>query len=90
MPGWLRYDLPAEVARTAWKGRYRGQAQKWFAFRFTGESGEIDIGAPGGGSHKPEFVDWRWERLERTPGLVIPFKRQVYEAVVAAFRRFAD
>jgi putative (di)nucleoside polyphosphate hydrolase len=90
VPGWLTYDLPAEIARAAWKGRYLGQAQKWFAFRFTGENGEIDIDAPGGGGHKPEFTDWRWERLERTPELIIPFKRPVYEAVVAAFGRFAD
>lgn len=89
MPGWLTYDLPAEIARTAWKGRYRGQAQKWFAFRFAGENSEIDISAPGGGAHKAEFVDWRWERLERMPDLVIPFKRPVYEAVAAAFARFA-
>lgn len=89
VPGWLTYDLPAEIAHTAWKGRYRGQAQKWFAFRFTGKDSEIDIGAPGGGAHKPEFTDWRWERLERTPELIIPFKRPVYQAVAAAFGRFA-
>jgi putative (di)nucleoside polyphosphate hydrolase len=87
--GWLTYDLPAEIARTAWKGRYRGQAQKWFAFRFTGKISEIDIAAPGGGTHKPEFTDWRWERLERTPDLIIPFKRQVYQSVVTAFGRFS-
>jgi len=89
LAGWLSYDLPDAIADIAWKGRYRGQAQKWFAFRFCGKNGEIDISAPGGGSHKPEFIDWRWERLERTPGLIIPFKRPVYEAVAAAFSRFA-
>ena len=88
VPGWLTYDLPAGIARAAWKGRYRGQAQKWFAFRFTGKNSEIDISAPGGGTHKPEFFDWRWERLQRTPELIIPFKRPVYEAVVTAFGRF--
>ncbi len=87
VPGWLTYDLPAEIARTAWKGRYRGQTQKWFAFRFTGKKCEIDINAPGAG--KPEFIDWRWERLERTPELIIPFKRSVYEAVVAAVGPYA-
>lgn len=89
VPGWLTYDLPAEIARAAWKGRYCGQAQKWFAFRFTGKNSEIDISTPGGGTHKPEFVDWRWERLERTPELIIPFKRPVYEAVVTAFGRLS-
>ncbi|MCC2111379.1 MAG: RNA pyrophosphohydrolase, partial [Hyphomicrobiales bacterium] len=59
--------------------------QKWFAFRFEGEEDEIDVANPGDG-HKPEFSAWRWERLERVPELIIPFKRPVYEKVVAAFR----
>jgi putative (di)nucleoside polyphosphate hydrolase len=82
-PSWFSYDLPPDVAGKAWKGRYRGQTQKWFAYRFEGEESEIDIGAPAG--HKPEFSAWRWERLDRLPGLIIPFKRPVYELVVAAF-----
>ncbi|MCP8940692.1 RNA pyrophosphohydrolase [Alsobacter sp. SYSU M60028] len=85
--GWLTYDLPPEIVGIAWKGRYRGQKQKWFALRFEGEDSEIDIAAPAGG-HKPEFDAWRWERMEALPGLIIPFKRPVYEGVVAAFRRF--
>lgn len=87
-PGWLNYDLPREVADTAWKGRYRGQTQKWFALRFDGSDDEINVLAPGGG-HKAEFTRWRWERLDRTPDLIIPFKRTVYEKVVAAFSQFA-
>lgn len=83
---WYAYDLPPGV--TAWKGRWRGQTQKWFAFRFEGEESEIDIAAPGG--HEPEFEAWRWERLERVPELIIPFKRPVYERVVADFSRFAQ
>lgn len=82
---WLAYDLPAEVMKQAWKGRYRGQRQKWFAFGLTGDESAIDVDAPGGGHHKPEFDAWRWERLEALPGLIIPFKRPVYEGVVAAF-----
>jgi putative (di)nucleoside polyphosphate hydrolase len=85
---WLTYDIPAPLSGVAWKGRYRGQRQKWFAFRFDGEESEIDVERPGGGGHKPEFDAWRWERLERAPELVIPFKRGVYEAVVAEFLRF--
>jgi len=87
--GWFAYDLPEPIAREAWKGRYRGQKQKWIALRFTGEDGEIDVRQPGGGAHKPEFINWRWERLERTPELIIPFKRPVYDAVVREFSRFA-
>lgn len=84
---WFSYDLPEAVRRQAWKGRYRGQTQKWFALRFLGPDSEIDIARPGG--HKPEFDAWRWERIEALPGLVIPFKRPVYERVVAEFARFA-
>ncbi len=86
-PDWYAYDLPPVVAGRAWKGRYRGQTQKWFAFRFTGPESEINIAHPGG--HRPEFDAWRWERLELLPSLIIPFKRPVYEQVVAAFRHLA-
>jgi len=85
---WLSYDIPREIVGEAWKGRYRGQTQKWFALRFTGDEREIDIGCPGG--HEPEFTDWRWERLERLPALIIPFKRHVYERVVREFAKFAE
>ncbi|HVL73595.1 MAG TPA: RNA pyrophosphohydrolase [Beijerinckiaceae bacterium] len=88
-PGWYAYDLPERVATRAWKGRYRGQTQKWFALRFEGDDDEIDIFRPGGGRHRPEFEDWRWERLERLPELIIPFKRPVYEQVAAAFAHLA-
>jgi putative (di)nucleoside polyphosphate hydrolase len=88
-PDWLSYDLPPEALAGRWKGRYRGQTQKWFAFRFEGEDGEIDIDRPGGGAFDPEFEAWRWAPLETLPGLVVPFKRPVYEAVVAAFKDLA-
>lgn len=84
-PDWYSYDLPRDVTRKAWRGRYRGQTQKWFALRFKGEESEIDIHKPGGGRHKAEFDAWRWERAERLPDLIIPFKRAVYEKVLAAF-----
>jgi putative (di)nucleoside polyphosphate hydrolase len=86
-PAWFAYDLPGDVAKDAWRGRYRGQTQKWFALRFTGAEGEIDVAAPAG--HKPEFDAWRWARLDELPGLIIPFKRPVYERVVEAFRALA-
>jgi putative (di)nucleoside polyphosphate hydrolase len=86
---WLSYDLPPEALTGRWKGRYRGQTQKWFAFRFTGDEAEIDLERPGGGGFEPEFDAWRWEALEALPELIIPFKRPIYEAVVAAFKGFA-
>ncbi len=85
---WLSYDIPRQIAGRAWKGKYRGQKQKWFAFRFTGTEKEINILQPVGG-HKPEFVEWRWEPMRNLPGLIIPFKRPVYEQVVREFSRFA-
>jgi putative (di)nucleoside polyphosphate hydrolase len=85
---WFSYDLPAPLAGQAWKGRYRGQTQRWFAFRFEGDESEINVRSPGGG-HKPEFAEWRWERLERVPDLIVPFKREVYQQVVSAFSGFA-
>ena len=88
-PDWLSYDLPADALVGRWKGRYRGQTQKWFAFRFEGEDGEIDIHRPGGGAFDPEFEAWRWAPLDTLAGLVVPFKRPVYEAVVAAFKNLA-
>ena len=84
-PEWIYYDLPDEALGIALRGKYRGQRQRWFAFAFTGEDSEIDVAAPGGGKHPAEFDAWRWERLSRTPGLIVPFKRQAYEKVVEAF-----
>jgi putative (di)nucleoside polyphosphate hydrolase len=87
-PEWYHYDLPLEIMGRALKGRYRGQAQKWFAFRFTGNEREIDVHAPGGGAHRPEFGDWRWEPLQNLPGMIVPFKRPVYDRVAETFARF--
>lgn len=84
-PAWFAYDLPDDVAGQAWGGKFRGQTQKWFALRFSGEEAEIDVLRPGGGAHKPEFDAWRWARLSELPDLIIPFKRPVYERVVEAF-----
>ncbi len=84
-PGWITYDLPPDLVGQSWGGKYRGQKQKWFALRFTGSESEIEVLKPGGGKFKPEFSDWRWEKLERLPELIVPFKRTVYEDVVAAF-----
>lgn len=88
-PDWLSYDLPGDATRKNWRGRFRGQTQKWFALKFTGAESEIEIDAPDGGRHKPEFDAWRWERLERLPELIVPFKREVYVAVCAQFAHLA-
>jgi putative (di)nucleoside polyphosphate hydrolase len=87
MPGWLTYDLPPELQGKAWGGRYRGQRQKWFALRFLGDDGEVNL-TPSEG-HSVEFDAWRWVPIGDLVGLIVPFKRVVYADVVAAFEPLA-
>lgn len=80
-PCWRSYELPGPLARRLWRGRYRGQAQRWLAFRFTGTDADIKLD----GRH-PEFSAWRWVRPDELPQLIVPFKRDVYVSVVDEFR----
>ena len=84
-PEWLAYDLPLTLRDRLWRGRFRGQKQKWFGVRFAGDEREIDLAA----SHEQEFTAWRWVTLAETPALAPPFKREVYERVAAIFAPFA-
>lgn len=79
---WLKYDFPVEIAGAIWGGRYRGQQQKWFAMRFTGDDRDIDLA-----TRHPEFDAWQWEAPIRLPELVVPFKRQLYIDLLAEFRK---
>jgi putative (di)nucleoside polyphosphate hydrolase len=85
---WLNYDIPRDLVGQAWKGKYRGQTQKWFALRFLGDETEIDIEHPAG-AHQAEFAAWRWEPIQNIPDLVVPFKRAVYDRVVHEFAPLA-
>ena len=87
-PEWINYDLPRHLVGIALKGKFRGQAQKWFAFRFEGSDNEIAINPPPDG-HEAEFDAWDWKPMAELPELIVPFKRAVYEKVVAAFRHLA-
>ncbi len=78
---WLHYDLPDHLVGKVWKGKYRGQKQRWFALRFLGQDKDIDLA-----TKHPEFDAWQWVELEDVSGLVIPFKRDTYRAVVSEFR----
>ena len=78
---WHHYELPRAISGKAWRGRYRGQKQKWFAMRFLGQDSDVNLE-----THHPEFEDWRWIEPERLPELVVSFKRAVYEAVIEEFR----
>ncbi|MBL8572457.1 MAG: RNA pyrophosphohydrolase [Hyphomicrobiaceae bacterium] len=77
---WLNYDLPPELLGKALKGKYRGQTQKWFLARFTGKESEIRLDL-----HEPEFEAWRWAPVDDLPKLIVPFKKALYEALVAEF-----
>jgi len=87
IPRWLTYDLPGELIGVALKGKYRGQRQRWFAMRFWGDDSEIDIRPRNG--QKAEFDRWSWRRIEELPSLIVPFKRSIYETVVAEFAHLA-
>ena len=82
---WIHYRLPPELSKTAWKGRFQGQKQRWFAFRFLGEDKEINIET----AH-PEFRAWKWAELEDIPDLTIEFKRPAYEEIRTAFRAVVE
>lgn len=86
---WLTYEFPPYHGGADHRlAKFRGQRQKWFAFRFDGHDGEIDVTLSRNGE-APEFDTWRWEKLERLPELVVPFKQHVYHAVVREFSPFA-
>ncbi len=78
---WYYYDLPDDLIGTLWKGRYAGQRQKWFAMRFTGTEADIDIA-----TGHPEFRAWRWSTTSELGELIVPFKRELYAAVLTEFR----
>ena len=80
-PEWLNYDIPEDLANRLWQGRFRGQTQKWLAFRFSGTDSDINIE-----THEPEFRAWKWANPDDLPGMAVPFKRTVYESVLTRIR----
>lgn len=81
--GWVTYDLPEELLGKVWGGKYRGQKQKWFLFRFKGQDGDIRIA-----TEHPEFSTWRWITADEMLDSIVPFKRAVYQQVIASFRTY--
>jgi putative (di)nucleoside polyphosphate hydrolase len=81
--GWVTYDLPPELLGKVWGGKYRGQKQKWFLFRFKGQDSDVKIA-----SEHPEFSTWRWILADEMVQSIVPFKRAVYEEVVRSFRAY--
>ncbi|WP_448189427.1 RNA pyrophosphohydrolase [Azospirillum sp. sgz301742] len=81
----LRYDLPDHLLGKVWKGRWRGQEQVWVAARFTGRDADIDLA-----TEHPEFDAWKWVDAADLTGLIVPFKKPVYESVLAEFKPLID
>ena len=71
---WTEYELPDYLLGKIWKGKYRGQKQKWFVVRFLGQDSEINLE-----THKPEFIEWQWLKADSLPGVIVDFKKKVYE-----------
>ena len=78
--GWFTYKLPPGLKKILWSGKYLGQRQKWFAFRFLGTDQDINIQTP-----HPEFRNWQWVEFQELPNLIVPFKKDLYEQIVKEF-----
>lgn len=78
--GWLHYDLPEEIIPKVWGGKFRGQRQKWFVIRFTGNDEDINVNTA-----EPEFSEWLWAQPSKLPDLIVPFKRDLYQNILKEF-----
>lgn len=81
---WYYYDLPDALVPKIWGGKYRGQKQKWYAMRFEAEDAAINIA-----TDHPEFSEWKWAKVETLPNVIVPFKRELYAALVKEFGHWA-
>ena len=80
---WLEYELPENLVGKIWKGKYRGQKQKWFVVKFLGPDNEININ-----TKNPEFIDWQWVDIDSLPDLIVLFKKHVYEQITMELKKF--
>ena len=76
LDGWFKYDLPKNLLGKLWKGKYRGQKQKWFVMKFLGKLGEINVN-----TRNPEFLDWKWIKLSKLPDIAVDFKLDIYKKI---------
>ena len=79
---WLEYELPEKLVGKIWKGKYRGQKQKWFVVKFLGNDSEININ-----TKNPEFIEWKWVSIDLLPDLIVQFKKHVYETVLTELKK---
>ena len=82
---WLEYELPENLIGKIWKGKYRGQKQKWFVVKFLGPDSEININ-----TKNPEFIDWQWVGVEELPKIIVLFKKHVYEEITEELKKYIN
>ena len=80
---WFEYELPQNLLGIIWKGKFRGQKQKWFVVRFTGEESEINLK-----TEHPEFIEWKWVEMDELPKIIVDFKKDVYEKLLLELKKF--
>ena len=85
LDGWFEYELPKNLLGIIWKGKFRGQQQKWFVARFIGEESEINLK-----TENPEFIEWKWIKIDELPKVIVDFKKNVYEKLLIELKKFID
>ena len=83
--GWFEYELPNYLLGKIWRGKFRGQKQKWFIVKFLGNDEEINLE-----KDKPEFIEWKWLDIEKLPNVIVDFKKRVYEKLLPKIRNFIN
>ena len=83
LDAWMEYELPKNLLGIIWKGRFRGQKQKWFITRFTGNENEININ-----TSYPEFIEWRWIEMDSLPNVIVDFKKIIYKKILIELKEF--
>ena len=83
--GWFEYELPNYLLGKIWRGKFRGQKQKWFIVKFLGNDEEINLE-----KDKPEFIEWKWLDIENLPNVIVDFKKKVYEKLLPKIRKFIN
>ena len=83
--GWFEYELPNYLLGKIWRGKFRGQKQKWFIVKFLGNDEEINLE-----KDKPEFIEWKWLDIENLPNVIVDFKKNVYEKLLPKIRSFIN
>ena len=85
LDGWFQYELPKNLIGIIWKGKFRGQKQKWFVVRFNGEESEINLK-----TKHPEFIEWKWIKMDDLPKVIVDFKKDVYEKILVELKKFIN